>query len=158
MRSCHQQSGNRQTVTFSQETPELSLLRTPPKIDAPPRSQFDDAIARQAESILSQGLSPCLEFYTETHVTAHYDKRWTKWKQSMRDCKDSGQILREIAACRQAHPQCHIRLTALADTATSGEGYMQETWGPTPPMDKMQSATATVWSSGTSTWHKVPNS
>jgi len=88
----------------------------------------DNQIARQVDMIIAKGLSPCLEFaapdssFTSNENTirfsgsaaGYYDNRyWTMWKLPMFGCSDPSQVLREIAECRRAYPQCYVRLAAF---------------------------------------------
>jgi ribulose-bisphosphate carboxylase small chain len=92
----------------------------------PPLS--DAAIAKQVDMVIAKNLAPCLEFSAAENAyvssencdrfsgstAGYYDNRyWTMWKLPMFGCSDANQVLREIAECKQAYPQCYIRLAAF---------------------------------------------
>merc|ERR1719231_135734 len=91
----------------------------------PPLS--DEEIARQVNYLLRMGLTPCLEFEpassaysdfrdkTDTSISScMYENRyWSMWKLPMFGCTDPQQVLREIALCRQAFPDCFVRLVGF---------------------------------------------
>jgi len=82
----------------------------------PPLSS--EAISKQVEYLISQGLIPCLEFdpvgivsRTNFQGSGYYDGRyWTMWKLPMFGCNDSAQVLREIEECKKEYPQCYVRV------------------------------------------------
>ena len=41
------------------------------------------------------------------------NRYWTMWKLPMFGCTDASQVLKEIAECRKAYPQCYVRLVAF---------------------------------------------
>ena len=80
-------------------------LSTMPDTSALPRSLSGDAITKEADFILSQNLSPCLEFCNQASVASpHEEYHWTMWMQPIRGCRDAGQVLQEVAVCRRTHP------------------------------------------------------
>jgi ribulose bisphosphate carboxylase small subunit len=88
----------------------------------------DAEIAKQVQMVITKNLAPCLEFASpeQAYVSSescerfsgssagYYDNRyWTMWKLPMFGCSDANQVLAEIAQCKQAYPQCYIRLAAF---------------------------------------------
>ena len=84
----------------------------------------DAQISKQVDMIIAKGLSPCLEFAPKElsfvsndntvrfcgSAAGYYDNRyWTMWKLPMFGCSDASQVLKEIAECRKAYPQCYVR-------------------------------------------------
>ena len=41
------------------------------------------------------------------------NRYWTMWKLPMFGCTDPSQVLKEVAECRKAFPQCYVRLAAF---------------------------------------------
>ena len=41
------------------------------------------------------------------------NRYWTMWKLPMFGCTDPSQVLKEVAECRKAYPQCYVRLAAF---------------------------------------------
>jgi ribulose-bisphosphate carboxylase small chain len=82
----------------------------------PPLS--DAQILRQVEYLLYKGWSPCIEFDKEGIIhnenarsPGYYDGRyWTMWKLPLFGCRDSSQVLKEVAECKRAFPGCYIRV------------------------------------------------
>ncbi|GJP39220.1 hypothetical protein CLOM_g23613 [Closterium sp. NIES-68] len=78
----------------------------------------DDMIAKEIRYMLSKGWVPCLEFdpsgvvFRENNSgPGYYDGRyWTMWKLPLFGCTDASQVLRELAECKAAYPQCYIRV------------------------------------------------
>ena len=88
----------------------------------------DAQIAKQVQMMITNGLSPCLEFSAEESsfvsndntvrftgsAAGYYDNRyWTLWKLPMFGCTDASQVLHEVNECRKAYPKCYIRLAAF---------------------------------------------
>jgi len=87
----------------------------------------DAQIAKQVVYLTSNGLTPCLEFEAASSAysdfrpgtdlsisSCMYENRyWSMWKLPMFGCSDPEQVLREIANCRNAFPDCFVRLVGF---------------------------------------------
>ena len=85
-------------------------------------------IDKQVDSLIRQGVSPCLEFTAEyssfvsndntarvvNSAAGYYDNRYrTPWKLPMLDCIALSQVLYEVAGCCRIYPDCYICLAAF---------------------------------------------
>jgi ribulose-bisphosphate carboxylase small chain len=88
----------------------------------------NDQIAKQVDYIVNNGWTPCLEFaeanlaYAGNETTIRFgavasgyqdNRYWTMWKLPLFGCRDSSQVLREVAACQKVFPAAYIRLVAF---------------------------------------------
>jgi ribulose-bisphosphate carboxylase small chain len=75
----------------------------------------DAQIARQVEYALGKGWALSLETTDDAHPRNVY---WELWGAPMFDLTDPAAFLRELAACRRAHPDRYVKVSAF--DATSG--------------------------------------
>lgn len=73
----------------------------------------DPQIAAQIEYALEQGWAVSLEFTDDPHPRHTY---WDMWGIPMFDLRDAAGVMGELKACREAHPDCYIRLSAFDST------------------------------------------
>ncbi|GAA0614976.1 ribulose bisphosphate carboxylase small subunit [Sporichthya brevicatena] len=69
----------------------------------------DDEIAAQIQYCLDHGWPLSIEFTDDPHPRNTY---WEMWGLPMFDLVDPAGVLLEINACRQARPDCYIRVNA----------------------------------------------
>jgi ribulose-bisphosphate carboxylase small chain len=74
-----------------------------------------DQIRRQVEYALRQGWALSVESTDDPHPRNVY---WDMWGEPMFDLADPDPLLREMAACRAAHPDRYVKVNAF--DATSG--------------------------------------
>ena len=67
-----------------------------------------EEIARQIEYILRQGWIPGVEYAREEEVDDDF-RRW--WKLPLFNARSVDEVMAEVEACRQAHPDCYIFVT-----------------------------------------------
>lgn len=70
----------------------------------------DEQIAAQIEYALGQGWAVSLEFTDDPHPRNTY---WDMWGIPMFDLKDAAGVMGELKACRAAHSDSYIRLSAF---------------------------------------------
>ncbi len=75
----------------------------------------DEQIGRQLAYALEQGWALSVESTDDVHPRNVY---WEMWGQPMFDLRGVEPVLREIAACRAAHPDRYVKVNAF--DATSG--------------------------------------
>lgn len=68
----------------------------------------DDEIARQLRYCLANGWPVSIEWTDDPHPRNVY---WEMWGMPMFDQQDPDAIMREVAACRAAHPRDYVRVT-----------------------------------------------
>lgn len=68
-----------------------------------------EQIIQQIQYILNQGWLPGLEYASEIDPANSY---WHWWKLPMFNAQSPEEVLAEIDACREAHPDCFIKITA----------------------------------------------
>jgi ribulose-bisphosphate carboxylase small chain len=90
----------------------------------------DDALMRQIDYMIRNAWVPCIEFedaeraFTDSHgrinsldssvQSGYYDNRlWPMWKLPMFGSTQSSQVLQEINNCKEANPNCFIRLVGF---------------------------------------------
>jgi ribulose-bisphosphate carboxylase small chain len=73
----------------------------------------DAQIAAQIEYALAQGWAVSLEFTDNPHPRNTY---WDMWGMPMFDLRDAAGVMSELKACREAHPDCYVRLSAFDST------------------------------------------
>ena len=73
----------------------------------------DQQIAAQIEHALAQGWAVSLEFTDDPHPRNTY---WDMWGIPMFDLRDAAGVMGELKACRDAHPDSYIRLSAFDST------------------------------------------
>src|ERR1700747_796828 len=77
----------------------------------------DDQIRAQVQYCIDNGWAVNIEFTDDPHPRNSY---WEMWGLPMFDLQleDVGLVMREVRACRQAHPQHYIEV--IASDASSG--------------------------------------
>jgi ribulose-bisphosphate carboxylase small chain len=75
----------------------------------------DEQIRRQVEHALRLGWALSVESTDDAHPRNVY---WDMWTQPMFDLADAGPFMRELAACRRAHPDRYVKVNAF--DASSG--------------------------------------
>lgn len=73
----------------------------------------DQQIAAQIEYALGNGWAVSLEFTDDPHPRNTY---WDMWGIPMFDLRDAAGVMGELKACRSAHPDSYIRLSAFDST------------------------------------------
>ncbi len=73
----------------------------------------DAQIAAQADYALRQGWALSIEFTDDPHPRNTY---WEMWALPMFDARDAAAVLREVQACRKAHPSNYVRVNAFDAT------------------------------------------
>jgi ribulose-bisphosphate carboxylase small chain len=69
----------------------------------------DEEIAAQLRYILGSGWAPSIEYVDDPHPANPF---WEVWSTPMFDVKDANEVMRELGACRRAHPGCYVRICA----------------------------------------------
>ncbi len=70
----------------------------------------EEQVRRQVEYVLRQGLVPAIEFTASPRLDLTY---WTMWDLPMADLRGSGDVgavMKELAACRTAHPDAYVKV------------------------------------------------
>jgi ribulose-bisphosphate carboxylase small chain len=70
----------------------------------------DEQIQRQVEYAIRQGWALSIESTDDPHPRNIY---WDMWGQPVFDLRDAGPFLREVAACRAAHPDRYVKVNAF---------------------------------------------
>ncbi len=73
----------------------------------------DQQIAAQIEYALGNGWAVSLEFTDDPHPRHTY---WDMWGIPMFDLRVAAGVMGELKACREAHPDSYIRLSAFDST------------------------------------------
>ena len=73
----------------------------------------DEQIARQVDYALAQGWAISIEYTDDPHPRNIY---WEMWGMPMFDLVDAAGVIDEIRACRQAQPDCYVKLNAFDST------------------------------------------
>jgi ribulose-bisphosphate carboxylase small chain len=73
----------------------------------------DEEIRAQIDYMLAQGWACGVEYTDDPHPRNTF---WEMWGPPMFDLKDAAGILTEVVACRNAHPESYIKLTAFDST------------------------------------------
>jgi ribulose-bisphosphate carboxylase small chain len=74
----------------------------------------DEQIRRQVEYILGNGWAVSIESTDDIHPRNVY---WDMWGQPMFDATSAAAVLREVEACRVAHPDRYVKVNAFDATA-----------------------------------------
>ncbi len=74
----------------------------------------DEQTRTQIEYILSKGWNPVIEHTEPENAGGHY---WYMWKLPMFGETEVENVLKEIEACKTAHPNNHVRLLGLDNFA-----------------------------------------
>lgn len=73
----------------------------------------DRQISAQIEYCLRQGWAVNIEFTDDVHPRNIY---WDMWGMPMFDLADPAGVMTELKACREAHPDAYIRISAFDST------------------------------------------
>lgn len=73
----------------------------------------DEKIAAQVEYCLAQEWAVSVEFTDDPHPRNTY---WEMWGLPMFDLRDAAGVMAEIRACREAHPDLYVRVSAFDST------------------------------------------
>lgn len=73
----------------------------------------DKQVAAQVEYCLKNGWAVGVEFTDDPHPRNTY---WDMWGHPMFDLHDAAGVMVEIRACRDAHPNCYVRVIAFDST------------------------------------------
>lgn len=73
----------------------------------------DEEIRAQIEYALSQGWACAVEYTDDPHPRNTF---WEMWGPPMFDLKDAAGVLIEVYACRAAHPDDYVKVTAFDST------------------------------------------
>lgn len=73
----------------------------------------DAQIAAQLDHALSRGWALSIEHTRDPHPR---DPFWELWGPPMFDLRDGAPVLREIRACRAAHPDAYVKVNAFDAT------------------------------------------
>ncbi|HZP91458.1 MAG TPA: ribulose bisphosphate carboxylase small subunit [Burkholderiales bacterium] len=73
----------------------------------------DGEIRRQVEYALAQGWALSVEHTDDPHPRNVY---WEMWGIPMFDLRDAAGVMREVVACREAHPDRYIKVNAFDST------------------------------------------
>jgi ribulose-bisphosphate carboxylase small chain len=73
----------------------------------------DAQIERQVAFALSRGWALSVEFTDDPHPRNVY---WEMWGAPMFDVRDPAHVLREVRACRLAHPGRYVKVNAFDST------------------------------------------
>jgi len=69
----------------------------------------DDEISAQIQYCLDNEWPLSVEFTDDPHPRNTY---WEMWGLPMFDLKDAAGVMLEVTACREAHPNCYVKLNA----------------------------------------------
>jgi ribulose-bisphosphate carboxylase small chain len=86
-------------------TPAGSTQRMETFSYLPPFSEGQ--LAAQIDYILGNGLAPAIEYAADPGPRSVY---WSMWKLPMFDVTTADEVLSEIAACAEAHPDSFVKL------------------------------------------------
>ncbi len=75
-----------------------------------------ERLRAQVAYIVSKGWNPAVEHTEPENAASYY---WYMWKLPMFGETDVDTILAEVAACREAHPNNHIRLVGYDNSKQS---------------------------------------
>ncbi len=75
----------------------------------------DAQIQRQVDYALAQGWAPAIESTDDPHPRNLY---WEMWGPPMFDLTDARAVMRALHACREAHPDRYVKVSAF--DASSG--------------------------------------
>jgi ribulose-bisphosphate carboxylase small chain len=73
----------------------------------------DEEIAAQIDYCLANGWAVSIEYTDDPHPRNTY---WEMWGPPMFDLMDPAGVMGDIAECKQARPDCYIRLNAFDST------------------------------------------
>jgi ribulose-bisphosphate carboxylase small chain len=73
----------------------------------------DEQIAAQIEYCLRQEWAVSIEFTDDPHPRNTY---WEMWGMPMFDLRDAAGVMAEVRACREAHLDAYVRLSAFDST------------------------------------------
>jgi ribulose-bisphosphate carboxylase small chain len=70
----------------------------------------DAQIAAQVQYSIDKGWAVNIEFTDDPHPRNTY---WEMWGPPMFDLRDAAGVMQELRACREAHPEHYIRISAF---------------------------------------------
>jgi ribulose-bisphosphate carboxylase small chain len=73
----------------------------------------DKQIAAQVEYCLQQGWAVSVEFTDDPHPRNTF---WGMWGAPMFDLQDPAGVMQEVKACREANPNCYVRVNGFDST------------------------------------------
>jgi len=73
----------------------------------------DAEIRAQLEYALDQGWAIGIEYTDDPHPRNFY---WEMWGNPLFDLRDASAVMSEIDACRKAHPETYVRVSAFDST------------------------------------------
>ncbi len=71
----------------------------------PPLSR--EQVEKQVRFIIEKGLIPAIEY---TYSPGPGETYWTMWDLPLFDVRDPEEVLKELDACREAHPGAYVKL------------------------------------------------
>ncbi len=74
----------------------------------------DEQVERQLAYALSRGWALSIESTDDAHPRNLY---WEMWGHPMFDVRDAGAVMREVVACRRAHPGRYVKVNAFDSTS-----------------------------------------
>jgi ribulose-bisphosphate carboxylase small chain len=82
----------------------------------------DDEIRAQIQYGIDNGWAPSVEFTDDPHPRNVY---WEMWGMPMFDLRDAAEALYEVNRCREAFPNCYIRVTLYNSKLTKQTAALQ---------------------------------
>ena len=73
----------------------------------------DEEVRAQIDYAIEQGWAIGIEYTDDPHPRNFY---WEMWGNPMFDLADSAAAMREVAACRDMHRACYVRVNAFDST------------------------------------------
>jgi ribulose-bisphosphate carboxylase small chain len=70
----------------------------------------DEQIRKQIEYALGKGWALGVEYTNDPHPRNNY---WEMWGNPLFDLHDAAGVMQEVQLCREAQPDCYIRLNAF---------------------------------------------
>ena len=67
----------------------------------------EEEVRRQVEYILRNRWTPIVEYTDRPGPDVHY---WRLWKLPLFTAQNPDEVMAELAACREANPNCYVRL------------------------------------------------
>ncbi len=77
----------------------------------------DEQIGKQIAYILRNGWIPAIEFTDRPGPGNHF---WTLWKLPLFEATTVEEVMAEVKACREAHPDCFIKIVGY-DSQRQGQ-------------------------------------
>ena len=77
----------------------------------------DEQIGKQIAYILRNGWIPAIEFTDRPGPGNHF---WTLWKLPLFEATTVDEVMAEVKACREAHPDCFVKIVGY-DSRRQGQ-------------------------------------